>query len=235
LVSERRMFAHRADAVHIEEETVTHRKVGVEDAHASMVLIRQADRAGCRDLAWLENAQVPAGATRCPQANLDVGSIPIQVELEAWPAGLGHLEQCRAPPPRITEADVSLEGADGAEVLTEGRVAELFTELLGPRLEMLGGVRVHRLIRASVDAEVGLRIAGEVKRRYPEHGRWGDRALPDSAPDPFSSDLAQDRRRSDVDGRESDHVYPVMHVLGAGVIRLRRDAPWSRESAGSTP
>ena len=34
------MFAHRADAVLIEEVTVTHRKVGVEDAHASMVLIR---------------------------------------------------------------------------------------------------------------------------------------------------------------------------------------------------
>ena len=117
--------------------SIEHGQMGVEDIDPGRISNRQLDRTSDRDIAGLEYAQIPAGPTRQAESRLDVTSIEVHGQLEAWPTWLGHLEDRGTPSPDVPDVHVVLGDTGGAEVLPELGVPEASARLAFPDIEML--------------------------------------------------------------------------------------------------
>ena len=206
------MIGDRAECVGIVEVHVAHREVGSPDGDPGGVHVCDFDWPGRRDLAGIEDAEVPACASGPSQQRLDVRSAAVDRELEARPPRLGHLEDGVAPGPDIADSDIAFDHADCREILPERRGWEVFAEFLLPECKVLRRIRVHGLIDATVHTAIGLPVTRQVQRRQPQRFVWRDRVLADPAPDVFVSDCGENSWRTDIHARELD----VGHASCAG-------------------
>src|SRR5208283_692767 len=98
--------------------------------------------------------------------------------------------------------------AAGHDVLAEGAVPDVPAQLAGPPVEVLAGVDVEGLLRATVVGQVSLLVAVEAEPAHPDRARHGalvDRGTPD-----FTGPLGRDRA-SRADGDD----LPAIHVAQA--------------------
>src|SRR5205807_6261510 len=89
-------------------------------------------------------------------------------ELETGETRLGHLEQRGADPPPLADHRAAHVEAAHREVLAEGGRIERDAEAGAPPAVVLDRVRIDRLVRAAVDAEVRLAAAGDVRSLGPQ-------------------------------------------------------------------
>ena len=95
--------------------------------------------------------------------------------------------------------------AAGHDVLAERAVPDVPAQLAGPPVEVLAGVDVEGLLRATVVGQVSLLVAVEAEPAHPDRARHGalvDRGTPDCT-GPFGRDRAS---RADGDDLSAVHV-----------------------------
>src|SRR4051812_36401537 len=155
------------------------------------------------DLALAHDAQVRARSLRPCEALEHLRVAEAQAELEARKARLADLELDRAEPPALADQRPAHVDARDREVLAERARPELDAELALPPRGVLARVRVDRLVRAAVDAAVGLVVAGEVHALDPH--AVVDRRLADRALHGPAAALADRLRAADVDGEQGGH------------------------------
>ena len=100
-------------------------------------------------------------------------------ELVAGHARLAHGEQCAADLQPVADAQLVFVQAGDAEVLAElAPVHRIPAQRFAPVGVMIGGIGVHRLVRAAVVLQVGLTVALEVAGT--DAHRPGHRTLEDA-------------------------------------------------------
>ena len=130
------------------------------------------DRAGPRD------PQVEPPPPRRLEALHHLRVAEAEAELEARQARLRDDELRRADPNAVSDRELVLRRhAREGQVLAEHPPRQLAPELLPPDRVVLGAVRVDRLVRPAVHAEIGLGVARQVDAL--DAHRPGDRLLED--------------------------------------------------------
>src|SRR5262245_4703376 len=98
------------------------------------------------DAPILEDSGIPAGSTALQKGPWQATFSEAKPELEAWLAGLRYLQQRRASPEHVADANRVLVEAESRDVLAESSGQEqrsVLRQLARPCVVVLGGVEIN--------------------------------------------------------------------------------------------
>src|SRR6476659_9122371 len=195
--------------------------------HPGLVPIGQADLAANRPLPLLEHAQVPAAPVCLEESLDDRGPAGCQRHLVAGIAWLTDLEDRRTPFPDVANADGCLVDSGNSQVLAEGAGADraLQLDLRRPPRIVVCAVRVNRLVRATMRAQIGLAVADDVCRPDLDirEFHW---SFPEATQDGSTAPESDHFRHPHIDRLQGDHAVTPANSLTARTSSTSSSSVW---------